>query len=617
MKTIAPFKRALNNVFVHTSTCSVYVIKRGRECIMIDCGDGSVLGDLGRIGVSKVSFVLFTHHHAEQCQGHRRFEKAGIPLYAPEAGRRLFSDPVSARQMFPTYTCEGALHIRSLAEKIKITRFLDAFDVLRWKDIEITVMPAQGNSEDHTIYNANLNNKRVTFAGDLIYAGAKIINFYDMDWDYGFGGGLDAQLTSLSLLRADFNPQTICPSHGPVIRKAPSELDKLTEKIENFRAEYVRHWDLPHWNDIKHTFSKPSKVAGFRRIGKRVFKATQSNLVMVIADDGAGFFADGGIWAGDYKKGYKWLDERIKDFKRHYGLKKIVFATPSHYHWDHIDALYHLRKGGAEIWALDEMTDVIEHPARYNLTCLINMHPTMGRFGGIKIDRRLSHGETINWHGLKLTFVHLPGQTYYAQGLLLAADGKRIAFTGDNIFPDKIRSGHDGFITRNEGILEEGYLKCARVLKKLKPDLILNGHSMDIADMGQIGRLERWAKSFRKVMEGLSPWPSYEYWCDPYFAEFFPYRHRAKPGKSFKVDFRLRNHLKRAVTATAQLVLPRGWQTDNPIINANISPSSTASHKLIITPSPKTKTGLAVIQADLTYDGMKMGRFAECLIDVK
>ena len=50
-------------------TCNVYVIRAGEQAILIDFGTGSVLEHLTDIGVKKVAWVLFTHHHREQVQG--------------------------------------------------------------------------------------------------------------------------------------------------------------------------------------------------------------------------------------------------------------------------------------------------------------------------------------------------------------------------------------------------------------------------------------------------------------------------------------------------------------------------------------------------------------------
>src|SRR5215831_7734650 len=57
------------DLYVWTDTCNVYVLKDGDAALLVDLGDGSVLDHLGELGVKQVDWVLFTHHHREQCQG--------------------------------------------------------------------------------------------------------------------------------------------------------------------------------------------------------------------------------------------------------------------------------------------------------------------------------------------------------------------------------------------------------------------------------------------------------------------------------------------------------------------------------------------------------------------
>ena len=52
-------------------------------------------------------------------------------------------------------------------------------------------------------------------------------------------------------------------------------------------------------------------------------------------------------------------------------------------------------------------------------------------------------------------------------------DGKKIAFTGDNLFgdpSDPSQNGHEAVVARNSAILEEGYILGSRYLRDLKPE---------------------------------------------------------------------------------------------------------------------------------------------------
>ena len=47
-------------------TCNVYVLRSGREAVLIDFGSGAVLDALPELDVDRVTDVLLTHHHRDQ-----------------------------------------------------------------------------------------------------------------------------------------------------------------------------------------------------------------------------------------------------------------------------------------------------------------------------------------------------------------------------------------------------------------------------------------------------------------------------------------------------------------------------------------------------------------------
>ena len=87
------------NVFVWSDTCNVYVIRDQDAALLIDLGDGSVLDHLSEVGVRRVEWVLFTHHHREQCQGAPRLRGIGAKVAGPEVERALFESPAEFRKM--------------------------------------------------------------------------------------------------------------------------------------------------------------------------------------------------------------------------------------------------------------------------------------------------------------------------------------------------------------------------------------------------------------------------------------------------------------------------------------------------------------------------------------
>src|SRR3954468_2534049 len=72
-----------DGVFRFRDTCNVYVVRHGREALLIDFGSGDVLDHLADFGVDRVTDVLVTHHHRDQVQGLARAADAGIRIWVP------------------------------------------------------------------------------------------------------------------------------------------------------------------------------------------------------------------------------------------------------------------------------------------------------------------------------------------------------------------------------------------------------------------------------------------------------------------------------------------------------------------------------------------------------
>ena len=97
-----PDAKAFPELFAWTDACNVYVFRDGDAALLVDLGDGSVLAHLGDLGVTRVEWVLFTHHHREQCQGAPKlgdWRARGTRVAAPEAERAFFETPAAFRTM--------------------------------------------------------------------------------------------------------------------------------------------------------------------------------------------------------------------------------------------------------------------------------------------------------------------------------------------------------------------------------------------------------------------------------------------------------------------------------------------------------------------------------------
>ncbi|MBM3774858.1 MAG: MBL fold metallo-hydrolase, partial [Acidobacteria bacterium] len=81
-----------DSLYLFEDTCNVYVIRDGSSAVLIDFGSGKVLDHLRELGISKVDWILHTHHHRDQCQGDYKAVERGIPIAVPAHERHLFAD---------------------------------------------------------------------------------------------------------------------------------------------------------------------------------------------------------------------------------------------------------------------------------------------------------------------------------------------------------------------------------------------------------------------------------------------------------------------------------------------------------------------------------------------
>ena len=123
-----PAPKGFPELFSFTDTCNSYLIRDGDAALLIDLGDGAALPHLEKLGVKRVEWVLFTHHHREQCQGMRKIDRKVTQVAVPEGERELFENPTSCRKWFPKlgdkYSVYGASYARPPREPISVDKAL-------------------------------------------------------------------------------------------------------------------------------------------------------------------------------------------------------------------------------------------------------------------------------------------------------------------------------------------------------------------------------------------------------------------------------------------------------------------------------------------------------------
>lgn len=616
-----PFQSLTPDVFLWSDLCNVYVIRSGNAAVLIDLGNGSVLDHLHEIGVKKVEHVLFTHHHREQCQGGERLKELGAEVACSEIERPLFENPTAWRKMKPTlndqFSVYGSSYVRPPVTPIKIDRTFKSMDDFSWRGREFWCLDTRGNSPGGMSFVLREGERWLAFCGDVMVDGARMHNYFDHEWDYGFAAGIYATFGAASLLKG-FSPAWLCPSHGPIIKNAQEQLTAYQEKLRKLGKLLVRGYDLNTFaTGDQDTVSRPTSVPHVWQLTPHLYKFRGPNFwpnfEILIADSGKGLIIDCGLFDPQF------LVTAIERMHERLGLKKIEALIVTHMHGDHmLEAPLIREKFGAELWTMQGIEDKCQQPEHYDLVAPIQSYGKP--IESVQFDRTFAAGESFEWEGYQFTIDWMPGQTKYACCIHGEIDGRRVAFTGDNLFAsttDPKQDGHECVVARNACILEEGYLYAASYLHTIGPDLICGGHSWVLdRPMPLIARYRAWALEMREAFRALSTDPDYRYMFDPFWVRVAPYRVVIEPGESSQALLMVRNFRERSQAHRIEFVCPPGIRVEPSAIEGTTGSETTSGTNVTIHVDKTAAPGVNLVAMDVTLDGKRYGQWFDYIVHV-
>ena len=572
--------------------------------------------------VKKADMVLFTHFRRDVIGHGRDLVANGAAAVAPAAQREYFTKGDSiwveiARKQFREHSNRTT---KIAALPINVNRFVKGGEIFQWQDLNISVLNTPGYTRGSVSYISYIDNKRFAFVGDLIYGDGKLFDLYSfqdslrggIDGNHGYAVRLGQLVKSLQLIAAE-KPDIIVPSRGPVITNPDEAIEKLIQRIQTLYQNYLSI-TAQRWNHTdrmitlsKHVLGQASGVdwmpfASVIQNTPPAWYKHQNCANVVIADDGAAFMIDCGT--------RKDLDD-VRKLKASGRIKSLDGIFITHYHYDHTDFVNDaVKEFGCPVYVTQELKGILENPGAYHMPSMTS--------AGIPNLTIMKEGQKMSWKDFELTFLYFPGQTLYHDGLLMEkSNGEAVFFTGDSFTP----AGIDDYCFQNRNILDEGtgYLYCLEVLKKLPANVLLsNQHIKPLFKFSpqQLDHMTTVLRERNVIIKDLLPWDDVNYGTDDQWTWIFPYGQKAKRGQSVECTVKIFNYSDVAKTFRVEPKVPTGFKIDAKAITLTIQPRAEASHVFKVKVPKKARPGVAVLTADIKFDGWELQEWSEAFIEI-
>lgn len=592
-------------IYAFKDTCNVYAIVKNGKAILIDFGSGKILNELPSVGVRKVEWILHTHFHRDQAQGDGFAKAQGIKLAVPGSEKKYFDDVETfwnEKKVFVLYNLRN--EFLALRKNIATDYDLKPDTTFSWNGIDLKILATPGHTEGSLSFLLEHEGKRLLFCGDLVASEGKIPTMHDLEWPYVGTTGIAAQMDSVNIKVRAYMPHAMLPSHGNPSRNPLRWTPALLAELSKIYYKY----DWARTSQWRPGRGSPQGFVEPRQLTKHIWQMWQASGYSVgyltVADSGHAMLLD--INAGETR----YLDQMQKIT----GFSTIDHVVISHYHEDHVGGINAVRKiYNAQVWAMDHMVDVLEHPAAYNLPCL---WPEP-----VKVDRILLDGERIVWENIPMRFFYLPGQTEYTEGVLMEIDGKKLLFDGDNVarpLPGTPLIGH--YVCRNYQRLDTGHVYSAKKLLELEPDYVCPHHfewnraTHELLE-SYLKASEETNAAFKRIIDQPDP----QIGLDNNWASLYPYQVEASLGDTIRYELRVRNWINGDSRIKAVLVVPENWVAEPGSVDFTV-PAKSKSSATFAVKIPHSEDRLNrrfVLTADIWRGHEHLGEVTESLVNMR
>ena len=588
-------EEAAPGVAVVRDTCNVYVVRNGRDGVVVDFGSGAVLDRLDELGLDRITDVLVTHHHRDQVQGLARAVAHGARIWVPPLEAHLIAGVDlhwQSRGIDRDYDLSDDRF--SLREQVPVHGTVAEYRTVDVGGIDVYTLPTPGHTIGSVSYLVDVAGTRLAFTGDLVYGDGQLWSLAATQWTYSGVEGQTSTVESAHVL-AKHSPATLLPSHGPAI-------DAPTQSLESLQQRLI---ELIELRLGVQSGMRERLAAPFDEITPHLFRNRWSfaNSHVLLSESGAALLFDFGYDSAPWQRSLLWTIDALKE---QHGVESVDAVVTTHYHDDHVAGLNLLRAvEGTEVWSPANVAPVLEEPHRYDVPCL---WPEP-----IPVDRVLELGTPFTWREYELIAYPFPGHTLYAAAIAFEADGRRVVATGDQYGFEADGRTLANYQYRNR-FRRGDFVTTANVLAELQPEIVISGHWFPrTLEADSLASLQPGGERVRDLHDTLLPEEGFGE--EGFGARIEPYRCTVDPGGSVELEVTVRNPFPRDERARVELALPSGFTAAPPADDVELSPHGEGTVRFVVhaAAEPVRRARLA---ADLTVGEVRFGEQAEALIDV-
>lgn len=466
-----------------------YLIVRNGKSLLIDCPYVR-LEDLTTLGLPRPDFIIHTQIQEEHCREWSSMSE--VPVWVAEQSYEIATRSESffrdAKTLWPldrdwstlgedNYGIAGCVTERPPSRALNVQRIFRDGDVIKWQDIELRVvsLPGSGKRSVGFVWDA----ARIVFTGDLIYAGGRVVNFYDYELSYG-GLSLPQIKNSLAKL-IDIQAECWCPTTGPVITNISADYNRLLAFLKRPCVVERRRVGMPR----KNINFEPLRTFGrYRELVEGLYQSANfGNIVLYVDSEGNGLLVDPCNCVWDFWEPSVASMKADLDLLEHEtGLKNIEVVLLTHPHGDHVQYADLLRERyGSTLMATPDVALMLKEPERFPYPCMLDWYNFP--FRNLIVDEIIKYDNTIFWHDVPITPVHTPGHCYAHAGFLIEWQGSRTFCAGDVIkYGEGVITAGIPFCHNDNGFPDRSPAVAYERMAALNLDLVVAGHSHAFKD---------------------------------------------------------------------------------------------------------------------------------------